>query len=117
MVKPFDKAWRLLKAPTPFWRDDITPLPAIKEPASSTRHMAQMKEAWKRMQAGNVPPENLEEDENECPDCGGLGYIEQMVPAPENPNVDPEDPDEWIEFRPTCTTCKGTVKKKDESAY
>jgi len=106
MVRPFDKAWRLLKAPKPV---------RTVTPHSSNRMRGLYPQGIGGPRSPPVTPEEraawAAEDENECPDCGGIGYIEQMVPDTENPNVDPEDPDEWIEVRPTCTTCNGTGKK------
>ena len=40
-------------------------------------------------------------DAKECPECFGLGFVETMVP-------DPEEPGELIEDTPMCTTCNGT---------
>ena len=41
------------------------------------------------------------EDAKECPDCSGLGFVEQMVP-------DPEEPGEMMWDTLPCTTCNGT---------
>jgi hypothetical protein len=57
-MRPLDLAWRFLKAPTPFWRDDITPV--------KTKPITQDK---------TVPCPYCVVSHEPCAECGGTGKI------------------------------------------
>ena len=90
----FEHAWQLLKQRRPY-------------PITSQR--ARIKELYPQGPQGprSRPITDEErsaweaEDAKECPNCAGLGFVEQMVP-------DPEEPGEMMWDTPQCNTCNGT---------
>ena len=92
--KPMDLAFRLLKQRSPH---PISPNRArIKELYPQGIHGPRSRPITDEERAAWEA-----EDAKECPDCSGLGFVEQMVP-------DPEEPGEMMWDTPPCITCNGT---------
>tara|TARA_R110002110_G_scaffold354146_2_gene563984 strand:+ start:2177 stop:2623 length:447 start_codon:yes stop_codon:yes gene_type:complete len=99
--EPMDIAFRLLKQ-----QNQSSPTSNQSSPTSNrARIMELYPQGLHGPRSRPITPEEkaarAAEDAKECPDCGGLGFVEEMVP-------DPEEPGEMMWDTPPCTTCNGT---------